>query len=90
VGAAAGDNLILKFFSGHALRPAGASWAPQQTAAVAVPNGRQMALSSIRVFRLPTRGAEPFDVALSPDGSVWFTEFAADKIGRINGGGVLA
>jgi poly(3-hydroxybutyrate) depolymerase len=89
MGAAAGDNLILTFFAGHALRPVRTSWAPEQAAPVAVPGARRIAVSSIRIFRLPAPHAEPFDVALSSDGSVWFTEFAADKIGRISRAGIL-
>ena len=43
----------------------------------------------MRVFRLPEPGAEPFDIAAGADGSMWFTEFAADRIGRISPAGVI-
>jgi virginiamycin B lyase len=88
-GAAAGDNLLLKFFADHAFRQLRARWATQQAGPVPIPDGRRIAVSAVRVFRLPTAHAEPFDVALSSDGSVWFTEFAADKIGRISQAGIL-
>ncbi len=35
-------------------------------------------------YRLPTPGAEPFDIARGPGDSIWFTEFNAAKIGRIS------
>jgi len=90
MGAASGDRLLLTFFAAHALRPVSATWAPRKPWAIPAPAGRRIVIASMRQFRLPTPHAEPFDVSLSSDGSVWFTEFAADKIGRINRAGVLA
>jgi streptogramin lyase len=38
---------------------------------------------SIREFAVPTSASTPLDIALGPDGNLWFTEEAGDKIGRI-------
>jgi streptogramin lyase len=38
---------------------------------------------------LPTAGAAPTDLTKAPDGSVWFTEKNANKLGRYSLGGVL-
>jgi virginiamycin B lyase len=35
-------------------------------------------------FKVPTPGANPFDVAVASDGTVWFTEFHANQIGSLN------
>ena len=40
-------------------------------------------------FALKTRNAGPTNIARGPDGNLWFTEFAADKIGRISPKGVV-
>lgn len=89
VGAAAGDEMMLSYFRQHPLRPAATSWAPPPAPPVAVLNARMIAIRSMRVYRLPEQGAEPFDIAAGADGSMWFTEFAADRIGRISPAGVI-
>jgi virginiamycin B lyase len=33
-------------------------------------------------FALPTPGGGPFGLAIGPDGNLWFTESAGNKIGR--------
>ena len=40
--------------------------------------------ATIHGWDIPTKGAKPYALTLSPDGSVWFTEEAADKIGKLN------
>ena len=92
IGAGAGDEVVLRFFAAHPLRAAPASWTPRRGApapslTARVPAG--LAVSSIRQFRLATPGAEPLDIAAGPDGAMWFTEFDADKIGRISPSGVV-
>jgi poly(3-hydroxybutyrate) depolymerase len=89
IGAAAGDNLLLTFFTEHPLLPARVHWAPPASPPLRVPADHTVAIHSIRVFRLPEPGAEPFDIVAGPDGSMWFTEFAADKIGRISRSGTI-
>jgi streptogramin lyase len=42
-----------------------------------------MASGDIVTFPVPTAGSEPAGIDIAPDGSVWFTEMAADKIGRL-------
>ena len=39
---------------------------------------------SIREFALPTPDARPHDPAAAPDGSLWFTEQKANKLGRLD------
>jgi virginiamycin B lyase len=40
--------------------------------------------ATIREWDVPTKGAKPYATAVTPDGSVWFTEEIANKIGRLN------
>jgi polyhydroxybutyrate depolymerase len=89
IGAEAGDNLILGFFTAHPLLAVRASWRPRPAGPVPALTAPEIAVRSVRVFPLPTPDAEPFDLAAGPDGSVWFTEFRADMIGRISQSGVL-
>src|SRR3984893_2434182 len=39
---------------------------------------------SIREWDVPTRGANPHDPAVGPDGALWFTEQSANKVGRLD------
>jgi poly(3-hydroxybutyrate) depolymerase len=89
IGAAAGDSLLMAFFTRHPLSLVSASWAPGPTPATPVAGGHRIAIRQVRMFRLPERGALPFDLAAGPDGSMWFTEFAANKIGRISATGAI-
>jgi virginiamycin B lyase len=61
----------------------GAIWATLQ-------NGNQLlnltADGTSRTFDLPRRGAVPTDVAVGSDGSVWFLQFRANRIGRFKDG----
>jgi virginiamycin B lyase len=41
-------------------------------------------LGVIAEYPIPTSGGAPMDVALGPDGALWITESAADKIARYN------
>src|SRR5262249_43040338 len=38
---------------------------------------------AITEFPVPDAGADPVDIAVGPDGALWFTEQHADRIGRI-------
>ncbi len=38
-------------------------------------------------FRIPTSNSEPEGITLGPDGNMWFTETAANQIGRIDAKG---
>jgi virginiamycin B lyase len=90
IGATAGDRLLLRFFAAHPLGPVQPAWTPGPPLPLPAPAGSGIAIAGTRVFRLPDRGALPFDIAAGPDGSLWFTEFAANKIGRISRTGALA
>lgn len=48
-----------------------------------------MALGSILEFTIPTSGSTPFLIASGPDDSLWFTEVATNKIGRITTAGAF-
>ena len=45
---------------------------------------------SITEFPLPNARAEPWGIAAGPDGNLWFTEFRANRIGRITTAGVVS
>ena len=61
----------------------GAIWATLQ-------NGNQLlhiaADGTSRTFDLPRRAAVPTDIAVGSDGSVWFLQFRANRIGRLKDG----
>jgi len=38
-------------------------------------------------FTIPTAASSPRGIAAGPDGDMWFTEYAANKIGRVTTGG---
>ena len=38
-------------------------------------------------FDVPTADSQPMGITSGPDGAMWFTEFASDKIGRVTGAG---
>ena len=44
---------------------------------------------SISETTVPTAASGPFDIALGPDGALWFTEYFASKIGRCTVGGAV-
>jgi virginiamycin B lyase len=68
---------------GVAVSADGAVWATLQ-------NGNQLlrlaADGTGKTFDLPRGGAVPTDVAAGPDGSVWFLQFRANRIGRFKDG----
>lgn len=88
LGAAAGSQAIIAFFAAHPLRSLTAR--PRSADAVPALAARPAVIGSLRQFRLPTPGAGPFDIAAGPGGTVWFTEFDADQIGRISPAGVVS
>src|SRR5581483_11295678 len=40
-------------------------------------------------FALQTKNSQPAGITTGPDGHLWFTEFTADKIGRITPAGAI-
>src|SRR5216683_3057420 len=40
-------------------------------------------------FPIPTLDSGPANITQGPDGALWFTEFSANKIGRITTSGVI-
>ena len=42
------------------------------------------ATPAFKSFRIPTANSEPEGITLGPDGNMWFTEAAANQIGRID------
>jgi poly(3-hydroxybutyrate) depolymerase len=89
IGADAGNGVILRFFAAHPLRAATGSWTPRPGAPAISLTAPTLAIRSLRHFRVPTSAAEPFDIAAGSGGSMWFTEFHADKIGRISPSGAI-
>lgn len=41
-------------------------------------------------FTIPTPGSKPLGITPGPDGALWFTEFGADKIGRVTTAGAFS
>ena len=89
LGALNGDTLILAFLAAHPLAGPVPHWAPRLLAPAPALTAPRIT-ASLRQFRVPTPGAEPFDITAGPDGSMWFTEFHADKIGRISPSGTIS
>ena len=89
IGAQAGDAMILAFLAAHPLPRPVPGWTPGQARPVPALGAPAIAAGSVRVFRVPTAGAEPFDIAAGPGGTMWFTEFAVDKIGRVSPSGQI-
>src|SRR5437588_12529612 len=46
-------------------------------------------IGTITDFKIPTANGQPSEIAFGPDGSLWFTEFGGNKIGRITPKGVI-
>src|SRR5262249_22582351 len=46
-------------------------------------------LPTLLEFPTPTANASPFSMQVGPDGSIWFTEFNTDAIGRVSFGSQL-
>src|SRR3954471_17183223 len=42
------------------------------------------AAGTSKSFRIPTKNSQPEGITLGPDGNMWFTETAANQIGRID------
>ena len=45
-----------------------------------------IAAPTVNEFNVPTGASEPEDIVAGPDGKLWFTEHAADKLGRVTPG----
>lgn len=57
--------------------------------ALAVSPRAGSAAASLSVYPIPSPAGQPLGIAPGPDGALWFTESAANKIGRISTGGQL-
>src|SRR5690242_1112956 len=44
---------------------------------------------SVVEYAVPTTGSQPVSIVTGPDGSLWFTEFATNKIGRMSTNGTF-
>ena len=44
---------------------------------------------SVVEYAVPTTGSQPVSIVTGPDGNLWFTEFAADQIGRLSTDGTF-
>jgi polyhydroxybutyrate depolymerase len=90
LGDVSGSRAILGFFAAHPLRALTGQWSPHPSAVVPPLTAPALPTASLRQFKVPTPSAEPFDIAAGPSGDIWFTEFRADKIGRISPAGVIS
>jgi len=51
--------------------------------------GKQAFAQTVTEFPIPTAGSLPSGITVGPDGALWFTENAGNKIGRITTAGVI-
>ena len=89
LGGIPGSREVADFLAAHPLRSAAARWSPHPSASAPPLAARGLRVTAVQQFRLPTPGAGPVDIARGPGGTIWFTEFNADKIGRIGPGGAV-
>jgi virginiamycin B lyase len=72
--------------------PYGVAVARDGTAWASLQSGNQIVRVSqdgaVKAFDLPSAASVPSDVAVGPDGAVWFIEYRADAIGRLVGDAV--
>ncbi len=61
-------------------------WFTLQSSTNGVPDaiGKISPTGTITTYNLPTTDGAPSQIAVGPDGNLWFTESFGDKIGRIN------
>src|SRR5262245_7045628 len=45
--------------------------------------------ASVVEYAVPTRASQPVSIVPGPDGNLWFTEFAANQIGRLRTNGTF-
>jgi len=67
---------------GVAVAPDGTAWASLQSGDQIVRVGTD---GSVKAFDLPNAASVPSDVAIGPDGAVWFLEYRTNTIGRLVG-----
>ncbi len=48
-----------------------------------------LAFGTLTEHAIPTPASRPWDVAVAPDGTVWFTESAGNKVGRLDARGLV-
>ncbi len=53
-------------------------------------HAQSQSVVGFQLFPVPTAGSVPHGIALGPDGALWFTEHATNKIGRITTAGAFA
>jgi virginiamycin B lyase len=65
---------------GVAVAPDGTAWASLQSGDQIVRVGTD---GAVKAFDLPNAASVPSDVAIGPDGAVWFLEYRTNSIGRL-------
>jgi virginiamycin B lyase len=82
-------KLIRHFYDSPRGGPYGIAVAPDGTAWASLQSGDQIIRvgtdGAIKAFDLPTAASVPSDVAVGPDGAVWFLEYRTNTIGRLIG-----
>jgi virginiamycin B lyase len=58
-------------------------------AALQAPSHATAGMGAISEYAIPTAGSQPVSIVNGPDGAVWFTEFAGNKIGRLGADGTF-
>jgi streptogramin lyase len=70
-------------------KPGSKSGGTTRTAVVAITYSGEIC-GIINEFLIPTAASDPASIARGPDGNLWFTEFAGDRIGRITLQGTIS
>lgn len=82
-------SLFSRLASLRARRPGNPAAASRRRLALETLEDRSLLASIVELATLPTANAAPTGITRSPDGSVWFTQKNANKLGRISAAGAL-
>jgi streptogramin lyase len=58
-------------------------------ALLTIPTSLQAQQIAVAEYAVPTAAAGPNEIAMGPDGALWFTEFSGNKVGRITTAGTI-
>ncbi len=83
-------KLIRHYYNSPRGKPYGVAVAPDGTAWASLQSGDQIVRvgtdGAVKAFDLPNAASVPSDVAVGPDGAVWFLEYRTSAIGRLVAG----
>jgi virginiamycin B lyase len=87
---AASQAVAIAHYDGNALTSSTISVSSSSSTIIAPSNANINIQPTINhEFTLPTASSLPIHITAAPDGNLWFTEYTANKIGRITTGGIF-